>query len=122
MSKFISDKNKDFIFKASAIIILISAVIYLFNPIVAPYTMAFGVLFFTITTFLSPYPGKSFRGKRLYNMQIFGVIFMVVSACLMFLHRNEWSLTMLIGAILTLYSASLLPKVYAKELEDDKKK
>lgn len=122
MKKIISDKNKDFIFRTSAILILISTIVNLFNPLVASYTMIVGVLFFTVTTFLSPYPGKNMRGKRLYNIQIFGVAFMIMSAYLMFVGQNEWVVTMLVAAILTLYSAYLLPKVYAKELEDEKNK
>lgn len=122
MSKIISDKNKNFIFKASAILILISALTNLFNPTVASYTMIVGVFFYTLTTFMTPYPGKSFRGKRLYNIQIFGVIFMIVSAYLMFVGRNEWVVTMLVAAVLTLYTSYLLPKVYSKEKEDIEKK
>lgn len=122
MKKIISDKNKDFIFRTSAILILISTIVNLFNPLVASYTMIVGVLFFTVTTFLSPYPGKNMRGKRLYNIQIFGVAFMIMSAYLMFVGQNEWVVTMLVAAILTLYSAYLLPRVYAKELEDEKNK
>jgi len=122
MGKFLDDKKKDFVFKASAILILIAATVYLFNPLVASYIMIVGVAGFTITTFFTPYPGKSLRGKRLYNIRIFGIIFMVMSTYLMYIHRNEWVVLMLIAAFLTLYSAILLPKVYQQELDKEKEK
>ncbi|MDU1903212.1 MAG: hypothetical protein E6772_00400 [Dysgonomonas sp.] len=121
MGKLLDDKKKDFVFKASAILILIAACVYLFNPLVASFIMIIGVVGFTITTFLTPYPGKSLRGKRLYNIKIFGIIFMVMSTYLMYVRRNEWVVLMLIAAFLTLYSAILLPKVYQQELDKDKK-
>jgi len=118
MGKFMGDKTKDFIFKASAILILIAAVVYLFNKTAASYTMIIGAAGFAVTTFLTPYPGKSVRGKRLYNIQIFGILFMVMSTYMMFIQRNEWPVLMLISAILILYASYLLPKIYQKELQD----
>ena len=116
-----SNKTKDFIFKLSAILILIAAVAYLINPLVASYVMIIGVVGFTATTFMTPYPGKSIRGKRLYNIQIFGVIFMVMATYLMFVRRNEWVVPMFIAGVLISYSSILLPKVYEKENEDESK-
>lgn len=109
------DKIKDFVYKLSAILILIAAVCFMFNPTVAKFIMIVGVVGFAITTFMSPYPGTNIRGKRLYNIHIFGVVFMVMSTYLMFEEMNEWVIPMLIGAILIIYSSILLPKVYAKE-------
>jgi len=119
MSKLISDKKRDFIFKASAVLILIAAAVYLFNELVASYTMIIGVAGFVITTFMTPYPGKSMRGKRLYNIQIFGIVFMVMSTYLMFVRRNQWVILMLIAAVLILYASVLLPRVYQKEKEKE---
>ncbi|MEN9918392.1 MAG: hypothetical protein RL662_828 [Bacteroidota bacterium] len=115
MKKLLIENKKDFIFKASAIVILVSAIVHLFNPVVASYTMILGVIGYTITTFMSPYPGKSTRGKRLYNIQVFGIVFMIMGSYLMFVGRNEWVITMLVAAILTLYASYLLPKVYEEE-------
>jgi len=42
---------------------------------------------------------------------------MIVSAYLMFKQRNEWPLFMMIGAILLLYAAILMPKVLEGEKE-----
>lgn len=122
MGKLLDDKKKDFLFRASAILILIAATVFLFNPVVASYVMIIGVAGFTITTFLTPYPGKSIRGERLYNIKIFGIVFMVMSTYLMYVQRNEWVVTMLIAAFLTFYSAILLPKIYQQELDKEKGK
>jgi membrane protein implicated in regulation of membrane protease activity len=120
MNKFLNGKSKDFIFKMSAMLILIAAVVYLFNEIVAPYIMIVGVIGFAATTFLTPYPGKSFRGRRLYNIQIFGIAFMAMGAYLMFTHRNEWVVAMLVAALLILYAWVLMPRVYRQEQEKEK--
>jgi len=110
-----NNKIKDHVYKLSAILILIAAVCFSFNPLAAKYTMIIGVIGFTITTFMTPYPGKSIRGKRLHNMHIFGVVFIVMSAYLMFEEMNEWVIPMLIAAVLIIYSSLLLPKIYEKE-------
>lgn len=111
------NKAKDFIFKLSAILILIAASAYLFNPVVASYIMIIGVIGFVITTFMTPYPGKSIRGKRLYNIQVFGLAAMVMSTYLMYTQHNEWVIPMLIAGILLSYTSIMLPKTYDKENE-----
>lgn len=112
------NKTKEFILKLSAILILIAACAYLFNPMIASYIMIVGVVGFIITTFMTPYPGKNIRGKRLYNMQVFGLASMAMSAYLMFKQYNEWVIPMLIAAILLSYTSIMLPRVYKKENEE----
>lgn len=121
MTKTKKNKIKDFCYKLSAILILIAAVSFSFNPLVAKYVMIIGVAGFTITSFMTPYPGKSIRGRRLYNIHIFGVVFMVMSTYLMFEEMNEWAIPMLISAILIIYSSILLPKVYKEEEQENEK-
>lgn len=118
MSKQSNNQIKDFIFKVSAILILIAVCAYLFNPFVASCIMIIGVIGFTITTFMTPYPGKSIRGKRLYNIQILGIVFMIVATYLMFERWNEWVVPMFIAGVLISYSSILLPKVYENEKKD----
>lgn len=122
MNKDKSAKVKDTVFKISALLILLAAVIYLFNPIVAACTMAVGVIGFGWGTFTSPYPGKSMRGKRLASIRAFGVIAMAVATYLMFEQMNEWVVAMLVGAILILYTAIILPHEYAREQREENKK
>ena len=106
---------KDISHFVSAVLIIVAAVLYSFVPEKAGYVMIAGVIGFAIVTFQSPYPGKSIRGKRLYGIQVFAVVLMSVSAYLMYAQMNQWVITLLLSAILTLYSAILLPKELEKE-------
>lgn len=109
------NKTKDFIFKLSALLILVAAVSYLFNPVVAAYIMAVGVTGFGGVCFTTPYPGKSLRGKRLFSIQIFGIAFMAIATYLMFVRKNEWVISMLAAAFLLLYTTIMLSREYERE-------
>ncbi|MDD2243619.1 MAG: hypothetical protein VB024_12290 [Dysgonamonadaceae bacterium] len=111
------NKLKDLLYKASAITILVAAVLFAFYPLIAPWVMAFAVAIFTVITMLTPYPGKSIRGKRLFLFQVFSCILMAVATYLMFNNKNEWAVIMVIAAIFLLYSSIVLPKVYENEKE-----
>lgn len=110
-------KIKDSLFRVSAVCILISAFFYQFIPEIAPWLMALSVAVFSVTTVMTPYPGKSIRGKRLFNIQLFACVFMVVATYLMFKHRNEWVLAMVSAAVCMIYAAIVLPKELEKEKE-----
>lgn len=112
-----SGKTKTIIFQLSALLILFAAILHLFNPDVAKYLMIVGVAGYAATTFTSPYPGKSTRGKRMYNIMIFSVLFMAVSAYMMFAGMKQWVIFLFIAAVLTLYGSIMLPRIYKKELE-----
>lgn len=106
---------KETVYQISGIFILISAVLYLFAPTIAPWIMAVSVLAFSAITALTPYPGNSIRGKRLFNFQVFACILMIVSTYLMFRNNNLWALTMIVGAVFLLYSGIVIPKELEKE-------
>ncbi|WP_029906910.1 hypothetical protein [Prevotella sp. 10(H)] len=114
----INPKVKNTIFQISALLILLAAVIYSLDVTIAKYVMATGVLGFTVTTITTPYPGKSIRGKRLFNIQVFALILMIVSTVLLFKDISGWVVTLLIAAVLTLYSNIAMSKVYKKEQEE----
>ncbi|MEA5043260.1 MAG: hypothetical protein VB075_01590 [Petrimonas sp.] len=107
--------SKETIYQISGILILISAVLYLFAPSVAPWVMAVSVLAFSAVTALSPYPGKSIRGKRLFNFQVVSCVLMIVATYLMFRNNNLWALLMIIGAVFLLYSGIMIPRELNKE-------
>lgn len=111
-------RAKETIYLISAVLILVSAVLYLMIPSVAPWIMALSVAAFSTITALSPYPGKSIRGKRLFNFQVLSSVLMVVATFLMFRNNNLWALVMLLGAVFLLYSAIMTPKVFEKEKSD----
>ncbi len=115
-----NEKVKDIIFQVSAILILFAAVFFSFNPDIAPYIMTFGVAGFGGVIFTRPYPGKSIRGKRLFNIQILAVVLMAVATYLMFSKMGEWIIALLVSAVLTLYCSIVLPRVYKNEQKDEK--
>lgn len=112
---------KNILFQISAILILVAAIVFYFDITIAKYIMIVGVSGFGATTFTTPYPGKSLRGKRLFNIRVFGVVLMVVATYLMFVDINAWVVLLLASAILTLYSSIVLSIVYKKEQEENKK-
>lgn len=115
----IKPKIKNTVFQISALLILLAAIANYFDCDLAKYTMIVGALGYAFSVFISSYPGKSVRGKRLYNMQIFSALFMVISAYLMFTDMTQWPVTLLIGVILLLYSTLMMDRTYRKEKEEN---
>lgn len=116
----INPKVKTVFFQIAAILILAATVVYSFNITVAKYMMIVGAAGFAATVLTTPYPGKNIRGKRLFNIQVFATILIVVSAYLMFVDITGWVVLLFISALLTLYCSIMLPRVYKKEQEEDK--
>lgn len=107
------------VLRISAILVLLSAAMYIVIPKVAPWSMAVSVVIFSVCTVLSPYPGKSIRGKRLFHFQVFSTVLMIVSAYLMFRQRNEWALVLLCGAVFMLYAVVMIPRELEKERDEN---
>lgn len=103
----------------SGILILFSAILYMFSPEIAPWIMSISVLIFSLITMTNPYPGKSIRGKRLFNFQVFSCLLMIAATYLMFRNRNEWALVMILGAFFMLYAVIAIPKELDKEKNSD---
>jgi uncharacterized membrane protein YhaH (DUF805 family) len=110
---------KDKLFQMSGILILFSAILYMFSPEIAPWIMSISVLIFSLITMTNPYPGKSIRGKRLFNFQVFSCLLMIAATYLMFRNRNEWALVMILGAFFMLYAVIAIPKELDKEKNSD---
>ena len=117
----ISQKTKIYLYQLSAIIVLLSAIFFSENPALAPYTLGIGALGVTIGTLMNPYKGKSIRGKRLFNIQVFGALFMVAASVFMFFKLKYWVMCLLIGAFLTLYAGIMIPRVQKSEEDSSKK-
>lgn len=115
ISTYAMHRVKDVLFRISGILILLSAGLHLAIPTVAPWVMAFSVVVFTAITLTNPYPGKSIRGKRLFNFQLFSCILMIVATYLMFRERNEWVLAMIVSAIFLLYASVMIPRELERE-------
>ena len=115
----INPKIKHIVQQLSAILIVLAAVVHSFDTTVAKYAMIVGVAGFLATTFLTPYPGKSLRGKRMFNIQIFATLLMAVAAYLMYIDYKGWVVVLFIAALQTLYCGIMLPRIYKKEQEGE---
>lgn len=113
---------KETVYKISALFILISTIAYSFIPDIAVWAMVVSVSLFSAITLTNPYPGKSIRGKRLFNFQVLACLLMVVATFLMYKGRNEWPVLLLISAILLFYSSFVLQKELEKEKNEDSKR
>ena len=103
-----------------AICILVAAAGHIFVPEIAKWVMIVGVVALFLATAYAPYPGKSIRGKRLFNFQIISCMLLAVSAYLMFTDNNSWPLATIAGAVFLLYAAIMIPKELEKEKSAEK--
>lgn len=110
---------KSIVYNISALLILVFTIAYTFIPQVSVWGMVVSVSLFSAITMTTPYPGKSVRGKRLFNFQVVACLLMVVATFLMYKERNEWPVLLLLSAIFLLYSSFVLPKELEKEKKDE---
>ena len=104
----------------------------------APYVFAIGALAFTSMQFLQQYDGDNYVIRRLRRIMLLSDALFLLSALLMFASMgnvfglsqidyityiyNKWVLTLLIAAILQLYSTHRIDSELAKEAETSSKK
>lgn len=98
------------IYNFSAILVVISAALYLTQWIYAPYLFALGTAGVTISYLTTPYRQLDFRRRRLHRLNIIAGVLMIAASSLMFKHRTEWILCLSIAAFLQLYTAFVTPK------------
>lgn len=96
-------KLKTYLFYASAILLVISAALYITGNKYVPYVYAVSGAIVAVACLSNPYRGDSLRLKRLNIQQAIAAILLPVSSYLMFLKRNEWFITLFVSAFLLLY-------------------
>ncbi|GHT55067.1 hypothetical protein FACS189451_12280 [Bacteroidia bacterium] len=96
-------KLKTYLFYACAILLVISAALYITDNRYIPYIYAVSGAVVAVAYLSNPYRGDSLRLKRLNIQQAIAAILLPVSSYLMFLKRNEWIATLFVSAILQLY-------------------
>ena len=122
------------IYLAGAVLMVVGAGTMVFGWLLAPYVYAVGALGFTSMQMLQRYDGPSFVVRRLRRIMLLSDVLFLVSAMLMFagqgnpLHldaltyvkyvHNNWVVTLLIAAILQLYTSHRI----GQELEKEAKK
>jgi hypothetical protein len=131
-------KTQTLIFVVGALLMVIGAGASLLAWKPAPYLFAIGALAFTSMQFLQRYEGSNFVIRRLRGIMLMSDCLFLLSALLMFASMgnvfglsqvnyityiyNKWVLTLLIAAILQLYSTHRIDRELAKEAESSSKK
>ena len=131
-------KTQNLIFLLGAILMVVGAGASILAWKPAPYVYAIGALAFTSMQFLQRYEGTSFVIRRLRRMMLISDFLFLFSALLMFASMgnvfgmsqidyityiyNKWVITLLIAAILQLYSTHRIDSELAKEANDTSKK
>lgn len=100
MSKF-----KNYIFYTSAILLLVSAVLFDFGFSFVPYLYAIAAAGIAVCYMTSPYKGTNVRMKRLHGYLVLSGILLVASSYFMFKGGKEWIICLLISAVLQLYTS-----------------
>ena len=127
-------KTQNLIFLTGAILMVIGAGASLVQWVVAPYLFAVGALAYTSMQMLQRYEGRNFAIRRLRRIMLISDVLFLVSAVLMFASQdnifhisqityiqyvyNKWVVTLLIAAVLQLYTTHRI----ANELEKEAKK
>ncbi|MDR2691537.1 MAG: hypothetical protein LBB73_04465 [Dysgonamonadaceae bacterium] len=92
-------------FYACAVLLVISAALYITENKYIPYIYAVSGAGIAVAYLTGPYRGDNLRLKRLNIQQAIAAILLPVSSYLMFRGRNEWFAALFISAILQLYVA-----------------
>lgn len=116
---------QNIIFRVGAIAFVIGLGIRLFNPLLGMWLYVAGVLGFTTMQLLQRYEGSNFNIARLRRQQIMSDIAFLLSAAAMmsqdlrfgpaWAHRNTWTLLLIVGCVLQLYTAFRLPQEIQKD-------
>ena len=128
------NKWQNMLFLVGAVLMVVGAGASLLGWSVAPYLFAVGALGFTSMQMLQRYEGPSFVIRRLRRIMLLSDVLFLVSAVLMFASQgnvfrldyitylqyvyNKWVVTLLIAAVLQLYTTHRI----ANELEKEVKK
>ena len=128
------NKWQNMLFLVGAVLMVVGAGASLLGWSVAPYLFAVGALGFTSMQMLQRYEGQSFVIRRLRRIMLLSDVLFLVSAVLMFASQgnvfrldyitylqyvyNKWVVTLLIAAVLQLYTTHRI----ANELEKEVKK
>ena len=107
-----NDRFKNYLYYISAVLLLLSAILYLTHWSFVPYVYAGASAGIVLAYFMTPYKGNNLRLKRLHAMEIAAGLLLLVSAYFMFKNKNDWFVCLTISAVLQLYA------VFAKEREE----
>lgn len=105
-----SNKFKTYLFYVCAILLVVSAALYITDNKYIPYIYAVSGAGVAVVYLTSPYRGDNLRLKRLNIQQMIAAVLLPLSSFLMFRGKNEWFAVLFISAILQLYIAIIRNK------------
>jgi hypothetical protein len=94
---------KKYFFYTCAILLLLSAALYITGNKYIPYVYAVAGAGVAIFYLSNPYQGRNMRLKRLNIQQAIAAILLPVSSYFMFKGMNEWFIVLFVSAFLQLY-------------------
>ncbi len=104
------------LFMVGAILVLVGAAFFITGWPMSPYIYTIGATFVAMAQINSPSEYKTSTIKRLRRQQIFGALLLVLTGAFMFFTRgNEWIVSLMIAAIIELYTSVRIPQEEAKE-------
>lgn len=109
-----SEKIKEYLFYVSAILLVVSAALYITGWSFIPYIYAVASAGVAIVYLTSPYKGDDLRLKRLNIQEAIAAILLPFSSYLMFKNKNEWVLFLAVSAFLQFYVALIKGKKQKK--------
>jgi hypothetical protein len=103
-----SSNLKAYLFYACAILLLISAALYITGDDIVPHKVIYYVYAVSgagvaVAYLSNPYKGDNLRLKRLNTQQTIAAILLPVSSFLMFEGKREWFAFLFVSAFLQLY-------------------
>ena len=126
------NKWQNALFVAGALLMVAGAAASLVRWVAAPWVFAVGALAFTSMQMQQSYEGRSFTIRRLRRIVLFSDFLLLLTAALMFVSRwpqlggldwltyvnyvhNNWVVTLLLAAILQLYTTYRIDSELSKE-------
>lgn len=115
---------QNLLFMAGAVLLLLGAGTYWFLGRIAAYIYIIGVLLFAFMQVQQRYTGHNPTIRRLRKIQLYGTACLVLTGILLLVNysyymgyyfRNEWIITLAIGAVTEVYTAFRIPDELAKE-------
>lgn len=113
-----SDLFKKYMFYISAVLLVLSAALYITEWKFVPYVYAVASAGVAVVYLTSPYKGNNLRLKRLNIQEAIAAVLLPVSSYYMFKGANEWFLFLAVSAILQFYAAFVKSKTQQEDGEN----
>lgn len=112
------EKFNGYLFRGSAIIVLLSASLYILLPDIMRYVFAVGAAGMAISRLSERYEGTNLRIRRLSRLQKLAALLIVGASYFMFKPFNQWVPLLLIAAFLELYTSWMIDREEKKTYDN----